>query len=375
MGMFQLLRRSKHARRYARNKFAGCRRSPLRAARNEIAVSQRWHGWKDRGRRKISESQWTMLMEQSLDGDCAAYGALLSALTPALRRAIAPARTACGLDAEDVVQEVLLALHLKRNTWVRGTPVAPWVAAIARNKIVDAYRRRGRRPEVSIESVAETLCARRRMSSEDGSHDLERGLARLPARQRQVLQAVSLRGLFGAGGRVAAEHERSRRARHPASRAQVAGRTVSQGSFMKTETLIRALAADAARPVIPLRPLMSAALAAGAVASLALFAALLRPRADFPRRCRLRPLDQAAGRWPAWRPRPAGALDAVARPLPRRASLRWLALAPLLLRSAVVAELVTAASQHLGGRDCVGTQRRSTAWRAFRCCPWRRHSA
>lgn len=132
-------------------------------------------------------------MEQSLDGDCAAYGLLLAALTSTLRRAIRARAQSVGLDAEDVVQEVLLALHLKRNTWVRGTPVAPWVAAIARNKIVDAHRRRGRRPEVSIDSIVETLRHEADVP-EDRSHDLERGLAQLPARQRQVLQAVSLEG-------------------------------------------------------------------------------------------------------------------------------------------------------------------------------------
>jgi len=132
-------------------------------------------------------------MEQSLEGDCAAYHRLLSLLTPALRRAIRARAETVGLDAEDVVQEVLLALHLKRNTWIRGTPVAPWVAAIARNKLVDAHRRRGRRPEVSIDSVVETL---RGDGEELGEHslDLERAFAGLPLRQREVLRAVSLEG-------------------------------------------------------------------------------------------------------------------------------------------------------------------------------------
>jgi RNA polymerase sigma-70 factor, ECF subfamily len=142
---------------------------------------------------ETQESSWTALMERSRDGDRDAYGQLLTALTSALRRAIRSRARGVGLDAEDVVQEVLLALHVKRNTWVRGTPVAPWVTAIARNKIVDAHRRRGRRPEVSIDSVADTL-HEPGDDDADRSRDLERGISSLPARQRQVLRAVSLEG-------------------------------------------------------------------------------------------------------------------------------------------------------------------------------------
>jgi RNA polymerase sigma-70 factor (ECF subfamily) len=134
-----------------------------------------------------------MLLEQSLEGDCAAYHQLLLLLTPALRRAIRSRAQAIGIDAEDVVQEVLLALHLKRNTWIRGTPVAPWVAAIARNKLIDAHRRRGRRKEISIDSVVDTLRSNG-ADNDDRSQDLERGLAGLTSRQRKVLHAVSLEG-------------------------------------------------------------------------------------------------------------------------------------------------------------------------------------
>jgi RNA polymerase sigma-70 factor (ECF subfamily) len=132
-------------------------------------------------------------MERALQGDGCAYHELLVSLTSALRNVVRARARAAGLDAEDVVQEVLLALHSKRCTWVQGTPVAPWVAAIARNKIVDALRRRGQRTSVSIETVIETL------SSEDDENasqvlDVERALARLNPRQREVVRGVSLEG-------------------------------------------------------------------------------------------------------------------------------------------------------------------------------------
>ena len=132
-------------------------------------------------------------MEQSLQGDACAYRQLLVQLTVAMRNVVRGRARSAGIDAEDVVQEVLLALHLKRGTWVRGTPVAPWVAAIARNKIVDALRRRGHRTEVPIEDVVETLSSRE--DPEEGQAlDLERALGKLKRRQREVVRAVSLEG-------------------------------------------------------------------------------------------------------------------------------------------------------------------------------------
>ena len=39
-------------------------------------------------------------------------------------------------EAEDIVQEVLLTIHLKRGTWDQSRPIGPWLAAITRNKLV-----------------------------------------------------------------------------------------------------------------------------------------------------------------------------------------------------------------------------------------------
>lgn len=132
-------------------------------------------------------------MEQAVAGDDFAYHQVLVAITAALTRSLRGRALRLGIDVEDIVQDVLLALHLKRETWIRGTPVAPWVNAIARNKIIDAWRRRSRRPQVTIESVADTLTFEVDPRDEM-SGDLERGLAALTPRQRDVLTAVSLQG-------------------------------------------------------------------------------------------------------------------------------------------------------------------------------------
>src|ERR1700741_4317906 len=99
-------------------------------------------------------------MQAAISGDSAAYHRLLKAITPVLRAAARRglARAGQSVDqSEDIVQDILLAVHLKRHTWDASAPLAPWLFAIARNKLIDALRRRGRRIFVNIDDFSETL--------------------------------------------------------------------------------------------------------------------------------------------------------------------------------------------------------------------------
>src|SRR3978361_766482 len=99
-------------------------------------------------------------MRLAISGDDAAYHRLLKAITPVLRAAARRGLARAGQppdQAEDIVQEILLAVHLKRHTWDSEAPFAPWLFAIGRNKLIDTLRRRGRRVFVNIDDFAETL--------------------------------------------------------------------------------------------------------------------------------------------------------------------------------------------------------------------------
>ena len=97
-----------------------------------------------------------------------------------------------GIDPEDIVQETLLAIHMKRHTWRADAPVMPWLYAIARHKLIDAFRRRGRRVEVAIGEIAETFAE---PESETASvWEIDRAIATLAPGQRSVVVAVSVDG-------------------------------------------------------------------------------------------------------------------------------------------------------------------------------------
>jgi RNA polymerase sigma-70 factor (ECF subfamily) len=130
------------------------------------------------------------LMVKSLGGDQAAYRDLLSALGPFLRgffrRRLGPG----SADSEDLVQDVLLAIHLKRHTYDVAQPFTPWVWGVARYKLLDHFRRVGAHKTVPLDDAGELF-------ADEGAvrRDVSRLLATLPARQRGLFTDVKLTGL------------------------------------------------------------------------------------------------------------------------------------------------------------------------------------
>src|SRR5271168_1096540 len=142
------------------------------------------------------DEKWAEMMRAALGGDEITYRRLLEEIARSVRAmargAFSRARVG-DADVEDVVQETLLAIHLKRNTWDGGLRLAPWVGAIARHKIIDAMRRRGARRFLPIDDFATVLAA---PEPEDphGRSDAERLIAGLAPRQRDIVRSISLDG-------------------------------------------------------------------------------------------------------------------------------------------------------------------------------------
>ena len=146
------------------------------------------------------DREWAGAMRAALAGDDAAYRRLLTDLTPYLRVLCRGTCARAGLaaaDAEDAVQETLLAIHLKRQTWDPAQALTPWISVIARNKIIDAARRRGRRAETDIADFEDFLAAppeTENFEREQEKADALRLLGQLSGKQREAIEAVSIRG-------------------------------------------------------------------------------------------------------------------------------------------------------------------------------------
>ncbi|OWU85106.1 RNA polymerase sigma-70 factor [Oceanicola sp. 22II-s10i] len=136
--------------------------------------------------------RWGDLLRRANRGDGQAYAAFLTEIAPVLRTVVR-GRGGDGDEVEDVLQEVLLAIHAKRHTWREADPVTPWLYAIARYKTVDIWRRRRGGAAVPIDDLAEVL-------PEDpvdvtAARDLSAMLGRIDDRAAEIVRAVGIEGL------------------------------------------------------------------------------------------------------------------------------------------------------------------------------------
>jgi RNA polymerase sigma-70 factor, ECF subfamily len=142
------------------------------------------------------ESGLRPLWMQAQSGDEAAYRQALGLIAQRLRAYFRRRMPTLHEDVEDLVQETLLAVHLQRGTYDPAFAVSAWFTAIARHKLIDLWRRRGRQDDLHDE-FDETDDTRRMDEALDphASRDLAQLLQALPEAQRQAIELTKLEGL------------------------------------------------------------------------------------------------------------------------------------------------------------------------------------
>src|SRR5437016_2634832 len=105
-------------------------------------------------------------MLAALAGDRVAYRSLLEHLRRRLEIFFGRKLRGMPAEVEDLVQETLLAIHAKRETFDRTQALTPWAYTIARYKLIDHLRRTRGRITIPLENAAEVFV-------EDGSAAVE----------------------------------------------------------------------------------------------------------------------------------------------------------------------------------------------------------
>lgn len=137
------------------------------------------------------EVRWSDLLRRANCGEGPAYARFLTEVTPVIRGIVAARGTGVRTEAEDIVQDVLLAIHLKRHTWRETDPVSPWLYAIARYKVADAGRRR--RVTVPVDELAEVL-PDDSAGDPTAARDVGRLLSGIDKRSAAIVRSVGVEG-------------------------------------------------------------------------------------------------------------------------------------------------------------------------------------
>jgi len=147
---------------------------------------------------RSTEPELRALMMAGLDGDAAAHKALLETLSSQLRayfKGQLGRFNRSPVEAEDLVQEALIAIHTRRQTYDTSQLFTPWVYGIARYKFLDYLRR----TKTSIKDLpiedAEEVPTQGDRGHVESSLDLNKLMAGLSPKVRQAIQYVKIDGL------------------------------------------------------------------------------------------------------------------------------------------------------------------------------------
>ncbi len=145
---------------------------------------------------RLSEDRLRDLLLRGMAGDSGAYHDFLKQLSAHLRAFLRRRLTQLPDEVEDLVQEILLAVHNQRHTYNAKQPLTAWVHAIARYKLIDMLRRRTGHEALNdpFDDEIDVLAASDTEAME-AKRDLAKLLAQLPDRQRLRIQYVKLDGL------------------------------------------------------------------------------------------------------------------------------------------------------------------------------------
>lgn len=138
------------------------------------------------------EAKLKALLLQGLAGEEAAHRVFLTEAAALLRGFFRNRLRNAPEDAEDLVQETLLALHTRRDTYDPQYPLTAWMYAIARYRLIDHVRRVRRRGQHSSLDDIDIGDADPEYEASDARRDVATLLESLPAKQQAAIRLVKI---------------------------------------------------------------------------------------------------------------------------------------------------------------------------------------
>ena len=149
----------------------------------------------------MNEARWPAWMVAAQAGDGVAYATLLHECVSPIRFVGA----GIGVPAsqlDDLVQDVLLAIHRARHTYDPAQPFSPWLRTIAQRRAIDLLRRNARQRQRETNALDgydqypdPAPSAAQLVVQADEGFALRRAVTLLPAAQRQAIELLGLQEL------------------------------------------------------------------------------------------------------------------------------------------------------------------------------------
>lgn len=126
-------------------------------------------------------------MRAALKGDQNAYRLLLTDLRPWLAAYFGKRIHRSAV--EDLIQDTLMTLHAKRQTFDPNYPFGPWIAAVARHRWIDHMRKTLRYVEMELD---QEFPSQEHDRDECAKHDVKTLLKLIPPAQAEMIEMIKL---------------------------------------------------------------------------------------------------------------------------------------------------------------------------------------
>lgn len=137
------------------------------------------------------EAQLRALLLRGLAGDAPSHRAFLTEAAALLRAYFRNRLRGRAEDAEDLVQETLVALHTRRDSYDPHYPLTAWLYAIARYRLIDFLRRAKHRAYAPLDGI-DVGEIDPDYEASDAKRDVAVLLDKLPDKQRTAIRMVKL---------------------------------------------------------------------------------------------------------------------------------------------------------------------------------------
>ncbi|HMW07081.1 MAG TPA: sigma-70 family RNA polymerase sigma factor [Leptospiraceae bacterium] len=138
----------------------------------------------------IEQDLLNQLMQEAQFGNSKSYYTLLNKIKTILEKYLSR-RIYSHEDREDVLQDILIAIHYSKHTYLPNRPFYPWMYAIAKNVLSKYYKKIQKLKDISFDmDILETQSTDPILEESDSAElmkNIHSAIEELPTRQRQIL--------------------------------------------------------------------------------------------------------------------------------------------------------------------------------------------